>query len=254
MAISWGYFIQQNPLLFGKHGLGIFPSFSSGGDHSPPMRVRLFREHRALDAILSSHRSELGDEDYDKYRNHCLRVLTMAVYHLEQPKQTMKQNNKDDEASFSVNHVDPRDITVLAVALAYHDLGLWTARKLDYLQPSVQIMLQEQANLEEDSDIPLLTPSERETVRQIILQHHKYTPYVAEDNAAHADLVNAVRMADWADATYGIIRFGIPTSVLEILYEQLPELGFHTMLQQMTSRLEPDSWKQRLQILNIFKW
>jgi hypothetical protein len=250
LAIGLGYFVQQNPLLFGRHGLGIFP-LSSGADDHPPVRVRLFREHRALDAILSKHRSEIGDSDYDKYRNHCLRVLTMAVYHLEQPK----QNNDDgDDASFSVNHVDPRDVTVLAVALAYHDLGLWTARKLDYLEPSVEIMLQEQSNLEEDSDFPLLTHSERETVRHIILQHHKYTPYSAEDTASQAKLVNAVRMADWADATYGIVRFGLPTSVLEIIYEQLPELGFHAMLQQMTNRLEPHSWKQRLQILNIFKW
>jgi hypothetical protein len=202
-------------------------------------------------------------------------VLSFATYHYLKDK----------------SNVDSHAINLMAIALAYHDLGLWvtvdegTATNdgigtLDYLDPSVKLFLYDQKQLAKTnppqenkeskttvtSIIPILSDYEIEIVTEIIVQHHKLTPWNWKNTNASITyddtsikymelLVNAIRCADWADATMGIVRFnGLSIQFMDYLYRRVPESGFHETLLILTSRLSPLSYLQRLHILRILKW
>ena len=87
--------------------------------------------------------------------------------------------------------------------------------------------------------------------------HHKYTAYTVEPGSVisvNAQLVNAVRKGDWADATMGIVRYGLPAKYLEAAYEKVPDVGFHWLLVTFGGRLSPESLLGQLNVLKIFKW
>ena len=74
-------------------------------------------EHPVIDRVLDAHRQALGD-DFDGYRNHIYRV-----------------------ASF-FNELGPDRFVptpALAVAAAFHDLGIWVEHTFDYLEPSARL-------------------------------------------------------------------------------------------------------------------
>jgi len=98
------------------------------------------------------------------------------------------------------------------------------------------------------------------TAREIILRHHKFTAWKrlqggdADFNDDAELLVNAVRIADWADFTWGIVRGGLPSGLLRAGFDAVPEAGFHGVLAGMGTKLSPNSVKGRLAVLNIFQW
>ena len=227
--------VQQNPLLFGR-------KVAAKGDGSNNS-YRIYTHNTVLEQHLEPFRQAMGETEYVAYKNHCLRVLTFAVYHL-----------KD-------SLTNEREVKLMAMALAYHDVALWSDFKLDYLEPSV-IQLEAHVNKQnveqQDGEADTAesiewTAGEVSTAREIILRHHKLTEW-KEGKSGDAKLVNAVRKGDWADATMGLIRFGLPVSLLERAYEQIPEAGFHRVLMDMGPRLSPDSVAGQLDVLKIFKW
>jgi hypothetical protein len=70
-----------------------------------------------LDRVLETHATELG-EDFTAYRNHAYRVANLCV---------------------ALNPGDSQVIEKIAIAAAFHDLGIWTARTFDYLAPSIEL-------------------------------------------------------------------------------------------------------------------
>lgn len=256
LAIGVGQFLRHNPLLWGQSVIG------SDGDALP---FRIYRSHAVLDAVLEYHKPEIDADDYDKYRNHCLRVLAFAGYYYEQ-EVAAAEGGADDN---NKNHVDDHVLDVMALALAYHDIGLWTAGELAYLEPSVATLNQDWQKAKDDNDQDASLPSmllrkgatfdeaDLETARVIILQHHKVTAWNKASTSSlpiNSAAVNAVRRGDWADATIGVVRSGLPATYLEKAYTQVPELGFHLMLAGMTGRLSPNSIMGQFQVLKILKW
>jgi hypothetical protein len=225
VSIFIGVFIIRNPLWFG---------FETGVD----LTNQIYTQHLQLDIELDRFKNELKD-DYVPYRHHCLRVLSFARYFLL----------ADSESPVDANDME-QVMRTAAVAVAFHDIGLWSDQKLAYLEPSV-------AQLEEKTAHEgVLDEKQMDMARQIILQHHKLTSYKNEsmDDLAVA-VVNGVRKADWADFTVGLVRFGLPAAMLEAAYKQLPDEGFHMLLlKDMGPRLSPNSLKGRLEVLKIFKW
>ena len=220
-----GSFIQRNKMLFG---------FSSGDLPSDEV-FHAYTEHIVLDTELAKFTDAMGDE-MDAYRNHCLRVLSFAVAHLG-----------------GVKMVSSKSVDVMALALAYHDLGLWSDGALDYLEPSARQLEASTRDNGEDEDI--FDINDIATARAIITEHHKLTDYHShDDKGINANLVNAIRKGDWADFTIGIIRFGLPAGFVESAYTKIPEANFHMILTTMGGRLSPDSLINQLAILNIFKW
>mmetsp|Transcript_26769 Transcript_26769/g.61566 ORF Transcript_26769/g.61566 Transcript_26769/m.61566 type:complete len:249 (-) Transcript_26769:77-823(-) len=235
LAVFAVWMYQENPMLL---GVSVDKNLPSGGDFT------ILTQQPSLDSTLNRFKDELGS-DYVPYRNHCLRVLTFALFYYK-----LEHNGASpDQAS----------VNLMAMAIAYHDIALWSDGLLDYLDPSVAAMEKDLAALG-----MALTPGDLETAKQIILQHHKWTewtaPLASSDNEneseamANGALVNAVRRGDWADATLGLIKGKLPPSYLEAAYTAIPEAGFHNVLVEMGPRLSPDSLWGQLKVLNILKW
>jgi hypothetical protein len=225
IAIGVGAFFIANPFVFG---------IPTGVPHE---KWLVMTEDFRLDAELARVQKYIQPKsDYVAYRNHCLRVLTFANYHL----------------SSEVKEKLPQAFNLMATALAYHDVALWTNHSLNYLDPSIERM----EHYVFQSGIWKSNPNDVEIMKLIISQHHKFTPYFNASLSPEANqIINAVRKADWADATLGIVRFDLPASLLEAAYAKLPEAGFHSMLAGMAQRLSPQNWLYgNWQVLQIFKW
>jgi hypothetical protein len=77
----------------------------------------MLKEIATLDELLTAHAGALG-RDFTAYRNHTYRVVNLCA--AQQP-------------------VGPEQLERLAIAAAFHDLGIWTDGTFDYLPPSVRL-------------------------------------------------------------------------------------------------------------------
>ena len=149
----------------------------------------------AIDHILSLYQSQLG-KYAERYRNHAWRVYLLAL-------------------SF---HPDATEVdkTKLAVAAAFHDLGIWTHHTFDYLKPSIELArgYLAQNGLETQAD----------EVALLIDNHHKLTPY------RHNPWVESFRRADLIDLSLNVFRFGVKGNYLRQLRREYPYLGFHRFI------------------------
>lgn len=153
-----------------------------------------------LDDILGDWRAPLGD-DFIAYRNHCYRVVnfTLAL-------------SRDDAGT--------RDKS--AIAAAFHDLGIWTDRTYDYLEPSRQLARR------------YLVESRHghwaDEIKSMIEFHHKLRRYTARPEW----LVEPFRKADWIDVTRGRLRFGLSPDRVAAVQARFPNAGFHRRLSALT--------------------
>jgi hypothetical protein len=216
LSVTFGFLYTNNPLLFGQR---------TGESHDG---FTIYKHSPELDDELFGLRDKIGP-DFKGYRNHCLRVLTFTKYFLED--WVLKEM--------------PDAIETAAIALAYHAVALWTDKKLEYLEPSVAQM---------EHALETFSETEKAIMKDIIMQHHKVTDFTSGRGKAVDALINAVRKADWADATMGVVRFGMPAALLEAAYDNLGEAGFHKVLLGMGSKLSPDDFVGRLDLLKNFKW
>ena len=133
-------------------------------------------------------------DDFAGYRHHCLRMLNVAL------------RVSDDE---------PDRRHKLDIALAFHDLTLFPARTLDYLDTSIDLATRHLEGIGRSQWT--------EEVALMIANHHKVRPY----RGPHANLVEAVRKADWIDVSLGALGFGIDRAWLKRLHTALPLQGFY---------------------------
>ena len=153
-----------------------------------------------LDAVLAAHAEVLG-EDSVRYRNHTYRVANFC----------------DSLAAPGGSQIEK-----VAIAAAFHDLGIWTAGTFDYLAPSIQLAT---SWLDENG-----RSSWTAEIETMILEHHKVGPY---RGPAHW-LVEPFRRADWADVSRGMIRWGVNRHLLAEAYRAWPSAGFHRRLVQLS--------------------
>jgi len=156
--------------------------------------MNLFKQISILDRVLDRHAAELGD-DFTAYRNHTYRVVNLCV-------------------AFSPS--GETQLEKVAVAAAFHDLGIWTDHTFDYLPPSVRLA---RAHL-------IASGQERWTseITEMILKHHKVSPYRGDP------LVEQFRCADWVDVSKGLIRFGLSRQRVNEVLSMWPDAGFHKRL------------------------
>ena len=151
-----------------------------------------------VDTVLGEHVSEMG-HDFVPYRNHVYRVVNLCVAIVG----------------------DRTELEKIAVAAVFHDLGIWTNKTWDYLEPSVALARR------------YLTGGQAKWIPEIermIMDHHKITPAIATPDG----LVESFRRADWVDVTLGMRRFGVPRPLITSVYEMWPSAGFHWRLVQLT--------------------
>lgn len=167
------------------------------------MAIAVIDHDDIIERELAPVRACVG-EDFSGYRNHVYRVLTYALHFLDG---------------------DPRWRPAIAFALAHHDIGLWTDRALAYLEPS-----ERHAELARQARAPEL---DAQLVRDLIHWHHKITPF----RGPNAPVVNAVRKADWVDASGGRVAKGLSRKQIVTVMTALPPLGFYETLARLPSEL-----------------
>jgi hypothetical protein len=153
-----------------------------------------------VDETLERHAVALG-RDATPYRHHVYRVLNFCV---------ALSSSRDPEA-----------LEKMAVAAVFHDLGIWTARTFDYLQPSIALARAHLVSVGRGEWI--------DEVGTMVLEHHKASRY----GEGGASLVEAFRRADWIDVSRGVLTFGVPRPTLGAVFARWPNAGFHRRLLQL---------------------
>ena len=154
-----------------------------------------------LDEVLSAHTGALG-ADFDGYRNHAYRVANFCF--ALTPTVTATAG-------------DPERIARVALAAAFHDLGIWTDKTFDYLPPSSRLANAYLSGTGRSDWAPEIT--------EMILQHHKLTPF-----RGRWALVEAFRRADLIDVSHGLASFGLRREFLREVFAHWPDARFHKRL------------------------
>ena len=128
--------------------------------------------HPLVEEVLGFWQEALGTERA-AYRGHVYRVLNYA--------RALVGSGKHDDA--------------LAVASAFHDLGIWSDRTFDYLLPSIQ---------RGETFRRVRTPSlSADLLARMIDQHHRLRRVV---EGPEPEVVEAFRRADLVDVSRGVLR------------------------------------------------
>jgi hypothetical protein len=160
--------------------------------------------------VLDKHAVELG-EDFTAYRNHAYRVTNLCA---------------------ALSPCDAQTLEKVALAAAFHDLGIWTAHTFDYLAPSIDLAC---AHLGCAG------------ISGMIREHHKVRAYRGTDT----ELIEPFRRADWIDVSLGLLTFGLPRTRLRAILARWPNAGFHKRLIQLTLR---QARAHPLRPLPVLKW
>lgn len=183
----------------------------------PDVKYRVVDSQLVIDELLNKWKNTLGS-DYEKYRNHVYRVFNYA---------------------WNLTGYDAELEPKLAIASAFHDIGIWSHRTFDYIDPSIQQMrvyLLDNELEEWQDEITLM-----------IANHHKTLPY----KGPHANTVEAFRRADVCDLSFGVMRFGIPLKLTRELHSKFNNEGFHWRLAQEGAR---NFMKNPTNPLPMFRW
>lgn len=180
-----------------------------------PLNIAL--EFPVTDEILTSLAPLIG-ADLPGYRNHIYRVLNFYV---------------------AISGIAGLPSETVQIAAAFHDLGIWTDRTLDYLEPSIHLAT-------EYLDHRQLSHLSSE-VTALILEHHKVRPYGFD----HALSVEPFRRADVIDVSLGAVTFGLPRGFIKTVKSTFPNCGFHRMLIRLTAQ---QFLRSPLRPLPMFRW
>ena len=160
--------------------------------------MKVIRDHDHIDFILDHYRQVLG-RSFTAYHNHVYRIFNLL--------ELLTTDDLTDKAKEK-----------LAIASAFHDIGIWTANTFDYLQPSMDLAGEYLVSIDKESWT--------EEILATIKWHHKITPY----KGPYQDSINLFRKADWIDVTRGMVNFGISRMEIIHLYAEFNDHGFHKFL------------------------
>jgi hypothetical protein len=149
-----------------------------------------------IEEILSHWRDAIG-ADFPGYRGHVYRVFNFCL---------------------ALHHPTEDQRAKLAIAACFHDIGLWSAKTVDYIPPSM-----EEAGL-------YLQATGRESwsgeIARMIEMHHKVRS-LGDENLSLAEWF---RRGDLVDFSLGWITFGLPWSLVRQVKKTIPNQRFHWFL------------------------
>ena len=153
----------------------------------------------SLTPVLEKYKISLKN-DFDSYNNHINRVFSYCVLF-------------DDDLTHHPKY---------AIAVVFHDLGIWTENTFDYLEASKILAKNHLKEIGKENWI--------EEISLMIDMHHKLSPY----NGKFEETVEVFRKADWIDVSFGVLNHGICRSKIKELNKQFPNSGFHKFLFKKT--------------------
>jgi len=151
--------------------------------------MEVIHQNESFEIIFDKFKDLLGNNAMG-YRGHCYRVLNYMHY--------LKLSEQDME--------------IVAVAIPFHDIGVWSHNTMDYLEVSF---------LEARKYIRMnkLTVDE-EQIETLILDHHTIR------SLKDRDLAEKMRKADLVDLSFGLIHFNIPSTFIRSVHKSFPYQGF----------------------------
>jgi hypothetical protein len=158
--------------------------------------MELVEQHPFLERVLEDWAPALGSARLP-YGRHAYRVLNYA--------RALLGSAEHDQA--------------LALAAAFHDLGIWSDRTFDYLPPSA-----ERAEAFRRERAPGLGA---DLIAGLIRNHHVLTPLTTGPEPAVQD---AFRLADRVDVSRGQLRAGLSPRLVREVVTRFPYSGFHGVL------------------------
>lgn len=163
--------------------------------------MHIEKEIPLIESILGEWRNVIGDA-YMGYRNHVYRMV---------------------HCCFALRECDAEEREKILIAACFHDIGIWAANTIDYIEPSVLPALDylESHDKQAWSD----------EIRLMISEHHKLRAYTGE----YEPLVELFRRADLADFSLGMLRSGLPRLTIRELKKAFPNAGFHKFLLRIAS-------------------
>lgn len=155
-----------------------------------------------VDELLAPWKSCIGN-DFQAYRNHVCRMVTFCC---------------------DLQDCTPEEQQKIAIAGAFHDIGIWTENTLDYLEPSVPPAREylEQAGLGEWGD----------EIAEMITEHHRLRAI----RDSRFPLVELFRRGDLVDFSLGLVTEGLPKARIQEVKQRYPNAGFHKRLVQLAAR------------------
>ena len=166
--------------------------------------IHIIQNIPEVESILTDYKDVIGS-DYDGYRGHIYRVLSYSMHYL----------NNNEQKQY---------LDVIAAALVYHDIGLWTDKQLDYLEPGCKHAKERFEGVFDQDKLDLMDG--------IITYHHKFTPY----EGTNAHIINAVRKADMIDFSLGLVNYGMPDRHIQLIHQNIANNGFHMHLGEIGFR------------------
>ncbi len=158
--------------------------------------MEIIKNHPQIEQILESWKDRIG-ETYDGYRGHVYRMFNCCL---------------------ALRECDDEEVRKLAIAAAFHDIGLWSAHTVDYLPPSVD----EAKRWLRENDLAAWS----EEIGMMIDMHHKLRSF----KDGRYPLVELFRKADLVDFSLGLFKFGLSRRFVAHLKSEIPNAGFHRFL------------------------
>jgi hypothetical protein len=110
-----------------------------------------------------------------------------------------------------------RAVEIISIAVAFHDIGIWTNKTFDYINPSIELVKKYASENDLDSD-------KIDEIVLIIREHHKLT------KITRSALAEQFRQSDLIDLTFGLIRNGRSKEDIQLIKKTFPNKGFHLYL------------------------
>lgn len=158
--------------------------------------MELVEQHPFVEQMLEEWSTALGPARL-AYAGHAYRVLNYA-------RALLGSDRHDEE---------------IALAAAFHDLGIWSDGTFDYLAPSIR-----RAEAFRRQRAPGV---EAELIASLIGDHHLLCPL---KSGAEPTVRDAFRRADLVDVSRGLLRAGLPPGLVRQVAERFPYRGFHPLL------------------------
>lgn len=159
---------------------------------------KIISHHPLLDTILNFWHKDLGD-NYEPYKNHCLRVINYAFFQLK-PNEEMKQK--------------------IIFTTAFHQLSLFINQKEninDYHKSSAHLF---------ESFYDNFNYYHSDAVLNAILKHNTIQPKFYNDFCFEAVFWNCY----FTDLSYGTFNSHIPKDFIKKVKECIPNKKYHNLI------------------------
>ena len=183
------------------HNLNKEPSTKPSSVQKAKLKIETHLPY--LEELLAPWQDTIGI-DYPGYKNHVYRMVQFCWALKQTRGEGLTENDKKK----------------IMIAGAFHDIGIWVANTLDYLDPSIPPALEYLKSHGLDDW--------QQEITLMISEHHKLSPYTnAQLDQNTVAMVELFRQGDVIDFSLGLVKFELPKGYIKNMKSAIPNKGFH---------------------------